>query len=42
MAVPNVPAYSFAKNDGFSLNAVDIALTSRKMKARGQPDIMSK
>ena len=23
---PNVPAYSFAKNDGFSLNAVDIAL----------------
>jgi hypothetical protein len=24
--VPNVPAYSFAKNDGFSLNAVDIAI----------------
>jgi hypothetical protein len=23
---PNIPAYSFAKNDGFSLNAVDIAL----------------
>ena len=24
--VPNVPGYSFAKNDGFSLNAVDIAI----------------
>ena len=23
---PNLPAYGFAKNDGFSLNAVDIAL----------------
>ena len=23
---PNIPAYAFAKNDGFSLNAVDIAL----------------
>ena len=23
---PNIPAYSYAKNDGFSLNAVDIAL----------------
>ena len=23
---PNIPGYSFAKNDGFSLNAVDIAL----------------
>ena len=26
LAVPNIPAYSFAKNDGFSLNAVDLAL----------------
>jgi hypothetical protein len=24
--LPNIPAYSFAKNDGFSLNAVDIAI----------------
>ena len=24
--MPNVPGYSFAKNDGFSLNAVDIAI----------------
>ncbi len=23
---PNIPAYSFSKNDGFSLNAIDIAL----------------
>ncbi len=23
---PNIPAYSYAKNDGFSLNAVDIAI----------------
>jgi hypothetical protein len=25
-SIPNIPQYSFAKNDGFSLNAVDIAL----------------
>jgi hypothetical protein len=38
---PNLPLYSFAQNDGFSLNAWTSRLTSRWMKARGLPAITS-
>jgi len=39
---PNIPGYSYAKNDGFSLNAVDIRWTSRRTKAHGLPVITLK